>query len=192
MAQLSPGLLWDEFWKEFWWLFGQIICWRTAIESVNVLWRVFWVRTCIKCRADGLCFPLWMSGVNQWAHRGRFVGKLFYLPFLCLVMGKAKWLLTALSQWLGPNKSKVFWWCWYNEDEVAQLIIAAIQRYQTSRYFIFTIRKYNLAIALFLPVPGLFQIIFKNGEIWCFHIFRPAYLIDSDSALCHVHIQDKG
>lgn len=67
-----------------------------------------------------------MSGVNQWAHRGRFVGKLFYLPFLCVVMGKAKWLLTADGQWLGPNESKVFWCCWYNEDEVGQLIIATI------------------------------------------------------------------
>lgn len=93
------------------------------------------------------------------------MGKLFYLPFLCLVMGKAKWLLTALSQWLGPNKSKVFWWCWYNEDEVAQLIIAAIQRYQTSRYFIFSIIKYNSVIALFLSVLGLSQNIFKNGDI---------------------------
>lgn len=97
---------------------------------------MFWEWSCIKW-ADGLYFPAWISGVNQWAHRGRFVGKLFYLPFLCFVMGKAKWLLTADGQWLGLNESKVFWCCWYNEDEVGQLIIATIWSYQsqTSPYF---------------------------------------------------------
>lgn len=72
--------------------------WRTAVESVNVNQWVFWEWSSMK-RADGLYFAAWINGV----HRGRFVGKLFYLPFLCVVMGKAKWLLTADWQWLSPN-----------------------------------------------------------------------------------------
>lgn len=129
------NLHWDMAWREFWWMFGQIICWRAAIESVNVHWWVFWERSCIKW-ADGLYFPAWISGENQWAHRGRFVGKLFYLPFLCAVMGKAKWLLTADGQWLSPNESKVFWCRWYNEDEVGQLIIATNEGIRARRAYV--------------------------------------------------------
>lgn len=66
-----------------------------------------------------------MSGENQWAHTGRFVGKLFNLPSLCVELEKAKWLLTVDGQWLSLNESKVFWCCWYNENEVGQLIIAS-------------------------------------------------------------------
>lgn len=71
------------------------------------------------------------------------MGKLFYLPSLCVVLEKAKRLLTADGQWPGPNESKVFWCRWYNEGEVGQLIIAAIRKYQSRRAFISDILQYS-------------------------------------------------
>lgn len=118
---------------------GQIICWLNGNRTgecalVNVLRLKLYEMSRWSLLA-------WISGVNQWSQRGRFVGKLFYLPSLCFVMRKAKSLLTAERQQLRPNESKVFGCCWHNEDEVQPLIIVTIWRYrsQMSSYFIFTI-----------------------------------------------------
>lgn len=82
-------------------LFGQIICWRSRMERLNVQRWVFWEQTCIK-RADGPYFAVWISGVKQRAHRGRFVGKLSCLLFLCAEMGKSKMVANGQRTMVHP------------------------------------------------------------------------------------------